>query len=107
MSGFLVHQGATVLCLHGGTAQPVVVNPRVKVSGQPIVTQSSTYAIAGCSLAASTSGVTFCATAQWTVVATRVTAGGVPVVLQDSQATCVNTGTGLNIAVTQTRVKGT
>jgi hypothetical protein len=105
MSGFLVHQGATVLCLHGGTAQPVVVNPRVKVSGQQIVTQTSTYTIAGCSLASSSGP--FCASATWTTGATRVKAGGVPVVLQDSQATCVATGTGLNIAVTQTRVKGT
>lgn len=105
MPGFLVHQGATVLCLHGGTAQPVVTNPRVKVSGQPIVTQSSTYTIAGCSLSASTGP--FCASAQWTTAATRVKAGGVPVVLQDSQATCVSTGTGLNIALTQMRVKGT
>src|SRR5438067_1786436 len=105
MSGFLVHQGATVLCLHGGTAQPVVVNPRVKVSDQQIVTQTSTYTIAACSL--STSSGPFCATATWTSGATRVKAGGVPVVLQDSQATCVATGTGLNITVTQTRVKGT
>jgi len=102
--GFLVHEGATVLCLHGGTAQPVVTNPRVQVSKQPIVTQASTYAIAGCSLSASTGP--FCASAQWVTAATRVKAAGVPVVLQDSQATCVSTGTGLNIAATQTRVKG-
>ena len=103
--GFLLHQGATVLCLHAGTAQPVVVNPRVKVSGQQIVTQTSTYTIAGCSLASVPSP--FCASATWTSGATRVKAGGVPVVLQDSQATSVATGTGLNIVVTQTRVKGT
>jgi hypothetical protein len=105
MPGFLVHQGATVMCLHGGTAQPTSVNPRVKVSGQQIVTQTSTYTIAGCSL--STSSGPFCASATWTTAATRVKAGGVPVVLQDSQATCVATGTGLNIVVTQMRVKGT
>jgi hypothetical protein len=105
MAGFLVHQGATVLCLHGGTAQPVVVNPRVKVSGQQIVTQTSTYTIAGCSLASSSPS--FCASATWTSGATRVKAGGVPVVLQDSQATCIATGTGLNVVVTQTRVRGT
>lgn len=105
MPGFLVHQGATILCLHGGTAQPVVTNPRVKVSSRPIVTQSSTYTIAGCSLTSPTAP--FCASAQWTTAATRVKAGGVPVVLQDSQATCVSTSTGLNIVLTQTRVKGT
>jgi len=105
MPGFLVHEGATVLCLHGGTAQPVVTNPRVQVSGQPIVTQTSTYLIAGCGLIPS--GGPFCASAQWVTAATRVTAEGAPLVLQDSQAVCVSTGTGLNIVVTQTRVKGT
>ena len=35
MPGFLVHVGATVLCSHGGQAQPTVPNPRVTVSGQP------------------------------------------------------------------------
>jgi hypothetical protein len=104
MSGFLLHQGATVMCLHGGTAQPVVVNPRVKVGGQQIVTQTGTYSITACSLA--TSNSPFCATATWTSGATRVKAGGAPVVLQNSQASCVATGTGLNITVTQTRVKG-
>jgi hypothetical protein len=105
MSGFLVHKGATVLCLHGGTAQPVVVNPRVKVSGQQIVTLTTTYAITKCSL--TTSSGPFCASAIWTAAATRVNAGGVPVVLQNSKATCVSTGTGLNVTLTQTRVRGT
>jgi hypothetical protein len=36
-----------------------------------------------------------------------VRAGGVPVLLQDSQAICAPTGTGLNVVVTQVRVKGT
>ena len=29
MPGFLLHVGATVLCAHGGQAQPTVPNPRV------------------------------------------------------------------------------
>ena len=105
MPGYLLHMGATVLCLHAGQAQPVTTNPRVKVGGQPIVTQSCSYAIAGCTLASVPSPP--CATAQWVVAATRVTAGGVPVLLQDSQAVCAPTGTGLNIVLTQMRVKGT
>ena len=35
MPGFLLHVGATVLCAHGGQAQPTAPNPRVLVSGQP------------------------------------------------------------------------
>ena len=36
MPGFVLHVGATVLCAHGGQAQPTAPNPRVLVSGQPI-----------------------------------------------------------------------
>ena len=106
MPGYLLHQGATVLCLHAGQAQPVVVNPRVKVSGQAIITQSSGYTIAGCTLPPPTAGNGPCVTAQWISFAGRVKASGRFVLLQDSQAVCAPTGTGLNIALTQTRVKG-
>jgi hypothetical protein len=105
MPGTLLHLGATVLCMHAGQAQPVVSNPRVKVGGQPIVTQTSTYTIAGCALTGTTNPP--CATAQWQTAATRVKAGGVPVLLKNSQARCVPTGTGLKIVATQPRVKGT
>jgi hypothetical protein len=42
----------------------------------------------------------------WSSAATRVKASGLPVLLSDSQATCAPTGTGLNIVMTQQRVKG-
>lgn len=105
MPGFLLHSGATVLCMHAGQAQPVVFNPRVKVSGQTIVTQKSSYTVTGCSFVPP-SGNGPCVTAQWITAATRVRAGGEPVLLQDSQAVCAPTGTGLKISVTQQRVKG-
>lgn len=104
MPGTLLHLGATVLCMHAGQAQPVASNPRVKVGGQPIVTVSSTYTIAGCALTGTPNPP--CATAQWVTFAVRVRAGGVPVLLQDSQAVCVPTGTGLNVVAAQPRVKG-
>ena len=106
MPGFLVHQGATVLCAHAGQAQPAVPNPRVKVGGQMIVTQPTLYTIAGCPFNVGGSPVP-CVTAQFTTAAVRVKAGGVPVLLQDSQAVCIPNGTPLNIVVTQVRVKGT
>ena len=106
MPGFLLHMGATVMCAHPpGQAQPLVTNPRVKLGGQPIVTQSSQYAITGCGLASVPSPV--CVTAQWITAATRVRASGVPVLLQDSQSICTPTGTPLNVIITQVRVKGT
>ena len=106
MPGFLLHLGATVMCMHAGQAQPVVPNPRVRVSGQPTVTQASTYTIAGCPFVPP-SGNGPCVTAQWVVAAVRVRSNGVPVLLQDSQAVCVPTGTGLNVVVTQVRARGT
>lgn len=106
MPGFLLHQGATVLCLHAGQAQPTAPNPRVKVSGQPIVMQAAPYVVAGCPFVVA--GVPSpCVTAQWITAAVRVRANGLPVLLQDSQAVCVPNGTGVQVVVTQVRVKGT
>lgn len=105
MPGFLLHMGATVLCLHGGQAQATAPNPRVKVSGQMVVTQTAPHLVAGCPFNV---GVTLvpCVTAQWVTAALRVKAGGIPVLLQDSQAICAPNGTGVNIVVTQMRVRG-
>ena len=106
MPGFLLHVGATVLCAHGGQAQPTVPNPRVLVSGQPVTTQPNPYAVTGCPFVPP-GGNGPCVTAQWVVGALRVLAGGQPVLLQSSVAVCVPTGTPLNIVSTQTRVRGT
>jgi hypothetical protein len=105
--GFLLHQGATVLCSHAGQAQPAVTNPRVKVSNQQIVTQSSTYTVAGCTLQPPPNGNGPDVSATWVSAATRVQAGGIPVLLQESEAICAPSGTPLNVVSTQTRVKGT
>jgi uncharacterized Zn-binding protein involved in type VI secretion len=107
MPGFLLHVGATVLCTHAGQAQPTLPNPRVTVSGQPIVTQAGPYAVAGCTFPAMSSGAPPCVTAQWVTGATRVFSDGQPVLLLDSQAICTPTGTPLLITVTQVRVTGT
>jgi hypothetical protein len=105
MPGFLLHQGAAVLCMHGGQAQATAPNPRVRVSGQPVVTQVAPWVVAGCPLNVSGSPVP-CVTAQWVTGATRVLAGGQPVLLQDSQAVCTPNGTGVNVVMTQVRVQG-
>ena len=104
MPGFIVHVGATVLCSHGGQAQPTAPNPRVTVSGQPTVTMAAPYVVAGCALPPPPSGNGPCVTAQWLTAATRVTSNGQPLLLLDSQALCVPTGTPLMIVATQTRV---
>jgi hypothetical protein len=105
MPGFLLHQGATVLCLHGGQSQATAPNPRVRVSGQPVVTQAAPHTVAGCPFNVS-GAPSPCVTAQWITGATRVRAGGQPVLLQDSQAVCAPNGTGVTVVMTQTRVRG-
>ena len=107
MASTILHAGATVQCMHAGQAQPTMTNSRVKVGNQPIVTQSSTYTIAGCTLPPPNAGNGPCVTAQWTSAATRVKAGGEPVLFRDSQAVCTPTGTGLTIVNTQMRAKAT
>jgi len=107
MPGFLLHQGATVLCLHAGQAQATTPDPRVTVSGQPVVTQPAPWTVAGCPFTTPGGTPQPCITAQWVTGAIRVTASGLPVLLQDSQAVCAPNGTGVNILVTQIRVRGT
>ena len=105
MPGFLLHLGATVMCVHGGQAQPTVPSPRVTVSGQPIVMQPSPHVIAGCPFVSGTNPLP-CVTAQWITAATRVLSNGMPVLMLDSQAICAPNGTPVIITVTQTRVTG-
>ena len=105
MPGFLLHVGATVICAHGGQAQPTTPNPRV--SNQPVVTQPAPYVVAGCPFTVPPGVSSPCVTAQWVVAAVRVRVGGAPVLLQDSQAICAPNGTPLNILMTQVRVRGT
>jgi hypothetical protein len=106
MPGFLLHVGATVLCAHGGQAQPTASNPRVLVSGQPSVVMTAPYVVAACPFAPG--GVpTPCIAGQWMTGATRVSSNGQPFLLLDSQAVCVPNGTPLMIVATQTRVTAT
>lgn len=101
----ILHLGAVITCMHAGPAQPLTPFPRVMVSGQPVVTLATPYAVTGCALTGT--GAPPCVTAQWVVGAVRVMAGGMPVIIQTSQAVCTPTGTGLLPLVAQTRVLAT
>lgn len=106
MPGFLLHAGATVMCAHGGQAQPMVPNLSVTVMGQPTVSLASQYAIAGCAFVPP-AGNGPCVTAQFITSAVKITSNGQPLLLLDSQAVCAPTGTPLIITLTQTVVTGT
>ena len=101
----VLHVGASVLCMHGGQAQPTAPFPRVMVSGQPVVTQAAPWVVAACGLTGTPNPP--CATAQWVSAATRVLAGGTPVLTWSGQAVCVPTGTGLLPVSSQMRVLAT
>lgn len=101
----VVHLGATVICAHAGQATPLSPFPRVTLSGQPIVTIASPYAIAACGL--STTSTPPCVTGQFVVGALRVFAGGAPVVTMSSGSVSVPTGTPLTPVMAQTRVLAT
>jgi hypothetical protein len=103
MPGFVLHQGATVLCAHAGQAMPTAPNPRVRVAGQPVVTLASPYTVAGCALPPAAGGP--CVTAQFVMGAVRVRVAGQPVLLQDSLSMCAPTGTPLSVLMAQIRVK--
>jgi len=94
------------MCMHAGQAQPTVPNPRVMVNNRPTVLQTNPYMVAGCPFTPANGGNGPCVTAQWVTASVRLTSNGVPLLLQDSIAVCTPTGTGLNIIITQMRVKG-
>jgi hypothetical protein len=106
MPGFLLHVGATVVCSHGGQATPVSFDPKATVGLQPVVTLSSNYAIAGCTLSPPPTANGPCATAVFTSAATRITVAGRPVLLRDSLSTCAPTATPLQVTQVQTKVSG-
>lgn len=102
MAGFLLHQGATVLCSHAGQATPSAPNPRVMVSGQQTVLIAAPWIIAGCPLVPPP--LPPCVSAQWVTGTLRVTSMGQPLVVQSGVAISIPNGTPLLPVVMQTRV---
>jgi hypothetical protein len=105
MPGFLIQQGATVLCVHGGQAIPTVPNPRVTVNGMPTALLPEPWTVAGC--AGVPPSVPPCVTAQWVTGTVRVTSDGQPLAIDAGQAVCTPAGTPLLPVVTQLQVTAT
>ena len=102
MPGFLVHEGAMVMCSHAGVATPTALSPAVTVMGMPVVLQTAPYLIAGCgqlplSLPACVSGT-------FTTASTAVTSFGQPVIVSLGASTCQLTLTPMLVVSTQTAV---
>jgi hypothetical protein len=105
MPGFLIQQGATVMCPHGGQALPTVPSPSVSLMGMPASTISSPWTVAGCP--GVPPSIPPCVTAQWLLGTMRVTSFGQPLVIMSGVAMTVPGGVPLVPAVTQVRVTAT
>lgn len=106
MPGPLLTVGSVITCAHGGMAQATAPNPRVLLTGQPVVTMAAPHVVAGCPFNVS-GAPSPCVTANWVAGAVRVLATGMPVLVQTSQAVCAPNGTPVIVSATQPRVIGT
>jgi len=103
MPGFVVQQGAVVMCSHGGQAQPLAPNPSVTLDGMATSLLPSPWAVVGC--VGVPSSIPPCVSAQWLTGTTRVTSFGQPLLVQTSTAVCAPNGLPLlPVIVTQMRV---
>jgi hypothetical protein len=105
MPGYLAHQGATVICTHGGQAQPSATDPRVTLAGQAAVQLSAPYTVSGCTFPPPSAGNGPCATGTWAAGTTRVRSLGQPLVIQGGSGTCLPTGVPMQVTAVQARVK--
>lgn len=102
MAGFLLHQGAVVMCAHGGQAMPTVPNPRVTVMGMPTATLAAPWVVAGCPLVPP---LVPCVTGQWVLGTLRVTSMGQPLTVQSGAAVTAPGAATLLPVTMQTRVQ--
>jgi hypothetical protein len=103
MAGFLLHQGAVVMCAHGGQATPSAPNSRVLVMGMPTATVSAPWVVAGCPLAPPP--IPPCVTGQWVLGTLRVTSMGQPLAVQSGAAVTAPGAATLLPVNMQTRVQ--
>jgi uncharacterized Zn-binding protein involved in type VI secretion len=110
MPGFILHVGATIICPHGGQISATTSNTKVLVDGQPVVTQSDTFTVAGCSFIVPTNKPQPCVMVKWLAASKQVLINGQPALLQDSTGLCQSAEQIAqgppNVIVTQLKVKG-
>lgn len=99
MPGYLIQQGATVTCVHGGQALLSVPNPQVTVAGMATALVPGSWTIAGCP--GVPPNVPPCTSAAWTTGTIRVTSFGQPLVISTGTSTCIPAGTPLVPGVIQ------
>ena len=104
MAGYILHEGATVLCKHPpGSASPDDTDKRVEVSGHAVMTIGRSSTVSACALNGTNSPP--CTTAMWVKGASRVFAGGLPVAIDSGESLCVPSGGPLDPKLFQMRVR--
>jgi hypothetical protein len=99
-----MHKDALVACDHApGIANADSPDPRVKVSGMPVMTVLRTYTITGCALQSTTSPP--CVSGMWIKGAQHVLVGGLPVAIDNGQSLCLTSFGKLNPRIVQQRVQ--
>jgi hypothetical protein len=111
MGAPLCHVGFQAICPHAGQVTAIPSSPRVMVGGQPVVTLSDTYLVAGCPFTVPGPKPQPCVKVQWLVPAMRVLVGGQPAILQSSNGLCLSPEQipqgPPSVLVTQVRAMGT
>ena len=106
----LLHVGAVAMCPHGGQVSAIPSTPRVLLGGQPAVTMSDTFLVAGCVFTIPPAKPQPCIKVQWLVPAARVLMGGKPALLSTSSGLCQSAeqipGGPPSVTVTQVRAMG-
>jgi hypothetical protein len=105
MPGFLLHQGAAVMCAHGGQMAVIEPNPRVQVSNMPTSTIAAPWQVTGCP--GVPGAVPPCVMGQWVSGTTRVTSNGLPLVVQSGSGITAPGGVPHLPVNMQTRVTAT
>jgi len=106
MSGFLLHQGARVVCAHGGAIQSTAANPRVLVSGQPTLFVSAPTTVAGCTLPTPPAANGPDITGQWILGTMRLFSVGQPLATSGGAALTAPGATPKTPVSFQVRVRG-
>jgi hypothetical protein len=84
---YVLQQGCTIMCPHGGQAQVIPTNMRVKVGGVPALLPTDTFLISGCPFMMGPKPSP-CLTIQWLAPAVRTKVNGSPVLLDSSVGIC-------------------
>lgn len=85
---YILQQGCTIMCPHGGQAQVVTTNTRVKAGGGFALLPTDTYIISGCIFTLPNGKPQPCVGIQWQAPAVRVKVNGTGVLLESSVGLC-------------------